>query len=127
MHAARKLALAVLVTALAGAALAQQPGRRPPFPLHADRPGFQRQQGRMNWEERQRLREELNSARREVYKDGGAGALDADARRDAHRAEMQRLREERVRRLGEAQRMSPEERAQLRRDIGEANRDIERR
>ena len=81
----------------------------------------------MSWEERQRLREELNSTRREVYKNGGAGALDAGARRDAHRAEMQRLREERMRRLGDAQRMSPEERAQLQRDIREVNRDIERR
>ena len=76
----------------------------------------------MSGEERQRLRDELNSARREVYKDGGAGARDAEA----HRAAMQRLREERIRRIGDVQRMSPEERARLQRDIHDANRDIER-
>lgn len=55
----------------------------------------------MNWEERQRLRDELKSARRE-----GGRMPQADPRRQP------------------PQPMPPEERERLRRDIREANRDL---
>jgi hypothetical protein len=144
--------------------------------------------GRMSLEERQRLREDLQSARRDVYRDEErrleferlrervrSGQMtreeairqyrerfgDArppqpppqDARPPARpapehagrRSEIERLREavregrmspqearerlreERMRRAAEAGRLSPEEREQLRRDIHEANRNLERR
>ncbi|OFZ85661.1 MAG: hypothetical protein A2W21_08915 [Betaproteobacteria bacterium RBG_16_66_20] len=63
---------------------------------------------RMGWEERQRLREQVRS-----------GAMTRDEAR-------QRWREEREKR-GMGPGRSPEERQKLRRDVQEANRDLERR
>ena len=64
---------------------------------------------RMSWEERQRLREQVRS-----------GQMSREEARE-------RRREERARRAGDPGRFSPEERERLRRDVLEANRDIERR
>jgi len=59
----------------------------------------------MSWEERQRLRDELKSGRREAFRDGGR-MPQADPRRQPPRP------------------MPPEERERLRRDIRDANRDL---
>ena len=63
---------------------------------------------RMGWEERQRLREQVRS-----------GQMTRDEARE-------RWREERAKRALEPGR-SPEERERLRRDVQDANRDLERR
>ncbi len=64
--------------------------------------------GGMSPEERERFRQELNSARRDVYRDGAAPP-GFDPARAARRP------------------MLPEERERLRRDIRDANREFDRR
>lgn len=64
--------------------------------------------GGMSSQERERLRQELNSARRDVYREGGRPP-EYDPRRPPQRP------------------MPAEERERLRRDILDANRDLERR
>ena len=75
-------------------------------------PGFNRPmpppERRMNWEERQRLREQVRN-----------GEMTRDEAR-------QRWREERARR-GMGPGRSPEERQKMRRDVQEANHDVEKR
>lgn len=108
--AAFLLALAVLAP---GPALAQpgpgrphgQPWRHMQREMHRPMPAPER---RMGWEERQRLREQVHN-----------GQMTRDEAR-------QQWREERARRALEPGR-SAEERERLRRDIMEANRDLERR
>ncbi len=94
----KRLALVLALTFAAGSALAQ-PGPR------KGGPGYQPRE-HMSQEQRQRLRQDLNDARREVYRE--------------------RPREERMRRGADAGRLSPEEREQLRRDILDANRQLRR-
>jgi len=65
-------------------------------------------QRRMDRNERQRLREDLDSARRDVY-------------RDRERRDREGYREDR------RERLSPQDRERLRRDVQDANRDLERR
>lgn len=90
---------ALLATALlAGGTQALAQRERPQRP---DR-GAWKQQERMNPQERQRLREDVNSARGEY-------------------------RGERVRRDEDGNRLSPEERERLRRDVFDANRELRRR
>jgi len=62
----------------------------------------------MSSEQRERLRQEVNSARRGAYREGGPPP-EYDPRRQPQRP------------------MAPEERDRLRRDIQDANRDFERR
>ena len=81
------LALAAALAATSGRALAQGRGWR-------EHP--------MTPQERERLREQVDSARRDVYR---------------------QQRDERAR----ARQLTPEQREQLRRDIQDANRDLERR
>jgi len=105
--------LAVMLALAAGTALAQPaPGGPHPGPrggyygareFHRQMPPPER---RMSWEERQRLREQVRS-----------GAITRDEAR-------QRWREQRGMEPG---RFSPEQREQLRRDVQEANRDLEKR
>ncbi len=64
-------------------------------------------QRRMDRDERARLREDLDSARRDVYRDRERGR--------------ERYREDR------RERLSPQDRERIRRDIQDANRDLERR
>ena len=66
---------------------------------------------RMNWEERQRLREEVRS-----------GNMTREEAREHWRAQRERRRME----PGKGG-FSPEQRQQLRRDVQEANRDLEKR
>ena len=79
---------------------------------HREQREFQRQmppaERRMGWEERQRLREQVHS-----------GQMTRDEARE-------RWREERAKRALEPGR-SPEERQRLRRDVQDANRDLEKR
>jgi hypothetical protein len=82
-----------------------QPGRHAQRDFHGKMPPPGR---RMSWEERQRLREQVRSG---------------NMTREEARA---RWREQRERR-GIAPGRSPEERQKLRRDVQEANRDLERR
>jgi hypothetical protein len=92
--AVKRLALLLALAVAAGAVLAQ------------NRPGpgkFRPQPGGMKAEERQRLREDLNAARRDVYRQAP----------DQRRYEQREL--------------SAEERERLRRDINDANRDLRRR
>lgn len=99
-----RLLLVLLVASTAGTALAQPPGGRP------DR----RQNwggGRMSGEERQRFREDLQ--RQPQY---------ADPRRRGDPAG-----EDRARRYAEWQRLSPEQREGIRRDMRDYNRDYDRR
>ena len=73
-------------------------------------PAFAERQGRgqhMSPEERQRLRDDMNAARRDVYRDGG----------QQQRREMP----------PPGGRMSPEDREKLRRDMMDANRGMPRR
>ena len=209
MKIARAVVHFLAVAFAAASALAQPDARRPhgAQKFHPQRE-FQRPMppphagGRMGLEERQRLREDLHSARRDVYQDderrreferlrervrsgqvsreeairqyrerfgdarpprqpppGGAfsGRPQPPPQSDAPQRPMQpgpdqpraseierlreavregrmspqeareRLREERMRRAAEAGRFSPEEREQLRRDIQETNRNLERR
>ena len=64
--------------------------------------------GGMSYEQRERLRQDMSSARKGVYRDGGPPP-GYDSRRPPQRP------------------MAPEERDRLRRDIQNANRDFERR
>ena len=94
--------VALLIAATAGTAFAQQPGGR----------GERRQDwggGRMSGEERQRFREDLQ---RQYPDPRRAGDPHAD---------------ERARRYAEWQRMSPEQREGIRRDMRDYNRDFDRR
>jgi hypothetical protein len=97
--------IAALLLALALSPVFAQSGRHE----HRD---FQRQmppaERRMGWEERQRLREQVRS-----------GQMSRDEARE-------RWREERARRALEPGR-SPEDRERLRRDVQDANRDLEKR
>jgi uncharacterized membrane protein len=97
-----RLVLAVLMTAIAGTALAQPAGAPPPGRRH-DFGG-----GRMSGEERQRLREDLQR------QPPGPGRADPAS-------------DERARRYAEWQRMSPEQREGIRREMRDANRDFDRR
>ncbi len=76
-----------------------------------DRPGVQRRDGggRMTGEERQRLRDDL----RRQHAEPGGGA--------------QQGRDERGGRYAEWQRHSPEQREAIRRDLRDANRNLDRR
>ena len=68
--------------------------------------------GRMSPEERQRLRDDMNSARRDVYRGGPPPqAPQGRPQHQPHRSD----------------RMSPEEREKLRRDMNDANRGMNRR
>ena len=107
--------MAALLVLAAQAAVAQQDpggphqpgrGRHGPRDFQHHMPPPER---RMSWEDRQRLREQVRS-----------GAMSRDEAR-------QRWREERERRGLEPGRFSPEQRVQLRRDVQDANRDLERR
>ena len=98
-----RLLLAMLFAATAGTALAQPPGDRPD--RRPDCGG-----GRMSGEERQRFREDLQ--RQYQY---------ADPRRRGDPAG-----EERARRNAEWQRLSPEQREGIRRDMRDYNRDFDR-
>ena len=97
------LATALLVAITAGTALAQPPGGR----------GERRQDwgsGRMPSEERQRFREDLQRQPVDPRQGGGdPGGAD------------------RARRYAEWQRMSPEQREGIRRDMRDYNRDYDRR
>ena len=99
-----RLLLAMLVAATAGTVLAQppegRPDRRPDW-------GGERRSG----EDRQRFREDLQ--RQQQY---------ADPRRRGDPAG-----EERARRNAEWQRLSPEQREGIRRDMRDYNRDLDRR
>lgn len=96
------LALLLSVTAIAPAAFAQPHGARPDRLRH-DGGG-----GRMSGEERQRLREDLQRQH--------AGPRGGDA-----------ANEERARRYAEWQRLSPEQREGIRREMRDANREFDRR
>jgi uncharacterized membrane protein len=93
--------LAVLVTVVSATAFAQAPGGPPPG--RRDWGG-----GRMSGEERQRLREDLQRQH------PGPGRADP-------------ANDERARRYAEWQRMSPEQREGIRREMRDANRDFDRR
>ena len=99
-----RIVLAMLFAACAGTALAQPPGERPDR-----RPDWGG--GRMSGEDRQRFREDLQ--RQQPY---------ADPRRRGDPAG-----EERARRNAEWQRLSPEQREGIRRDMRDYNRDFDRR
>jgi hypothetical protein len=96
-----RFVLAVLVASAARTALAQAPGGPPPGRRHDGG-------ARMTGEERQRLREDLQRQH-------------ADPRR------AEPANEERARRYAEWQRMSPEQREGIRREMRDANRDFDRR
>lgn len=115
MKFARFPFIAVVLALAAGTALAQpapggpHPGQRwhhGPRDFQTPMPPPER---RMGWEERQRLREQVRS-----------GQMTREEAR-------QRWREEREKRGLEAGRFSPEQREQLRRDVQDANRDLENR
>lgn len=93
----------------AATAFAQEGRGRPQGPGPRWQPGVQQPMprgGGMSWEERQRLRDELKSGRREAFREGGR-LPQADPRRPPP--------------------MAPEERERLRRDLRDANRDLGRR
>lgn len=94
--------LAVLVTAVTATAFAQAPGA--PQPERRQDSGG----GRMSGEERQRLREDLQRQH------PGPGRAEPAS-------------DERARRYAEWQRMSPEQREGIRREMRDANRDFDRR
>lgn len=101
MRPIAKLMIALLIAATAGTALGQPPDGR----------GERRQDwggGRMPIEERQRFREDLQ---RQQF---------APPQRDPYG-------EERARRYAEWQRLSPEQREGVRRDMRDYNRDFDRR
>ena len=111
MESGRSILLAVVLALVAGTALAQPaPGGPHPGPHGGYYGQFHRQmpppERRMSWEERQRLREQVRS-----------GAITREEAR-------QRWREQRGMEPG---RFSPEQREQLRRDVQDANRDLEKR
>lgn len=99
-----RLILAMMVATAAGAALAQPPAGR-------DREGVQRHDGggRMSNPERQRLREDVQRQ----HAHPGRGTESGGA--------------ERERRYAEWQRLSPEQREGIRRDMRDANRNPDRR
>ena len=104
MPLAMKRLLPWLLACTAATALAQEGRPRPYGPGPRWQPAMQHPMppgGGMNWEERQRLRDELKSAWRE-----GGRMPQADPRRQP------------------PQPMPPEERERLRRDIRDANRDL---
>ncbi len=99
-----RLLMALLIAATAGTALGQQQGsgdRRPEWGGGG---------GRMSELERQRFREDLQRQ----YPDPRRGAADPGG-------------EERARRYAEWQRLSPEQREGIRRDMRDYNRDFDRR
>lgn len=98
--------LAALLLALALFPALAQPGHHAQREFQHPMPPPER---RMSWEDRQRLREQVRG-----------GAMTRDEAR-------QRWREEREKRGLEPGRFSPEQRERLRRDVQEANRDLERR
>lgn len=98
MQTLTRMVLALLIAAAAGAAFAQPPGGRRP------------EAGRMSGEERQRFREDLQRQQADPRHGGG----------DPNNAE-------RARRYAEWQRMSPEQREGIRRDMRDYNRDHDRR
>ena len=98
MRALVRLTLAMLIAVAAGMAFGQAPDARRP------------DAGRMSGEDRQRFREDLQ--RQPVDPRQGAG--------DQNNAE-------RARRYAEWQRMSPEQREGIRRDMRDYNRDHDRR
>jgi len=107
----RSIVLAVVLALVAGTSLAQPAPDGPHPGPHGGYYGqFHRQmpppERRMSWEERQRLREQVRS-----------GAITREEAR-------QRWREQRGMEPG---RFSPEQREQLRRDVQDANRDLEKR
>ena len=97
--------LALMMALSAGTAYAQPPQGR-------DQQGFHRRDGggRMSGEERQRLREDVQ--RQHVVPSRGASDLGG---------------EERARRYAEWQRLSPEQREGVRREMRDANRSLDRR
>lgn len=101
MRPIARLTIALLMAATAGTALAQVPGGR--VDRRQDWGG-----GRMPVEERQRFREDLQ---RQQF---------APPERDPYG-------EERARRYAEWQRLSPEQREGVRRDMRDYNRDFDRR
>ena len=107
-----KLLVACLLVIAAWPALAQPGPGRAAHGNHGQRE-FGRPmpppERRMSWEDRQRLREQVRS-----------GQMTRDEARE-------RWREERARRASEPGRSGPEDRERLRRDVLEANRDLERR
>lgn len=180
-------ALACALAASGTAALAERPEAHA---LPAEPVMLAQHHGRMTYEDRRRLREEINSARRDVYRDRGAeqrSFAEREARQregnrlreevragrmtredaiqqyrerpanapppppqqapsdDARAAEIERLREavrsgrikpeegrerireQRMQRAVEGGRFTPEERDRLRRDILDANRELQRR
>lgn len=98
MRTLTRLVLALLIAAAAETALAQPPGARRP------------EGGRMSGEERQRFREDLQRQQADPRRNAG----------DPNNAE-------RARRYAEWQRMSPEQREGIRRDMRDYNRDHDRR
>ncbi len=74
--------------------------------------------GRMSPEERQRLRDDMNSARRDVYR-GGPPPQQAPQQAPQGRPQHHQNQQ--------GGRMSPEEREKLRRDMNDANRGMNRR
>jgi len=94
---------ALLVAAAAGSALAQPPPGGPPPGRRQDWAG-----GRMSDEERQRLREDVQRQHANPRRADPGG-------------------EERARRYAEWQRLSPEQREGIRREMRDANRDFDRR
>ena len=108
MPLAMKRLLPWLLVFAAASALAQQGRPRPHGPGPRWQPAVQYPMapgGGMSWEERQRFRDELKTARPEGFRDGRR-MPQADPRRQAPPP------------------MPPEERERLRRDIREANRDL---
>jgi hypothetical protein len=97
-----RFVLALLLAAAAGTALAQAPGGSPG--RRQDWGG-----GRMSGEERQRLREDLQRQHSDPRAPGGVS------------------NEERARRYAEWQRLSPQQREQVRGDMRDANRAMERK
>ncbi len=98
-----RLLMALLIAATAGTAFGQQ--------LDRDRrPEWGGGGGRMSDLERQRFREDLQRQ----YPDPRRGAVDPNG-------------EERARRYAEWQRLSPEQREGIRRDMRDYNRDFDRR
>jgi len=107
MPLAMKRLLPLLLVCVAATALAQE-GRRPHGPGARGQPGMQhpmRPGGGMSGEERQRLRDELKSTRREGWRQDGRPPQFDPRRRPPPP-------------------MPPEERERLRRDIRDANRDL---
>ena len=112
MQTVVRLVLAMLIAATAGSAFAQPPGGRGDRGDRGDRRQYQQNWGggRMSGEERQRFREDLQRQ----YPDPRRGPIDPYGA-------------ERARRYAEWQRLSPEQREGIRRDMRDYNRDFDRR